>query len=57
MTPANKRPMTIADHHASRLVADPLRLLDCCIETDGAVALIVTAALSAFARGTLPEEV
>lgn len=35
-------PMTRADHHASRLIADPLRLFDCNIETDGAVALIVT---------------
>jgi acetyl-CoA acetyltransferase len=39
-----RAPMTIADHHASRLVADPLRLLDCCIETDGAVAMILTSA-------------
>jgi len=35
-------PMTIADHHASRYVAEPLRVLDCNIETDGACALIVT---------------
>jgi acetyl-CoA acetyltransferase len=39
-----RTPMTLAEHHASRLVSDPLRLYDCCIETDGAVALIVTSA-------------
>jgi acetyl-CoA acetyltransferase len=39
-----RAPMTLADHHASRPVAEPLRLLDCCIETDGACAVIVTAA-------------
>jgi acetyl-CoA acetyltransferase len=37
-------PMTRADHHASRMIADPLRLFDCNIETDGAVALLVTSA-------------
>src|SRR5262249_60111065 len=39
-----RTPMTLADHHASRLVSDPLRLFDCCIETDGAVALLVVPA-------------
>jgi acetyl-CoA acetyltransferase len=39
-----RTPMTVADHHSSRLVSDPLRLFDCCIETDGAVAMIVTSA-------------
>lgn len=38
-----RRPITIADHQASRLIADPLRLFDCCIESDGACAVIVTA--------------
>ena len=37
-----RTPMTRADHHASRRIADPLRLFDCNIETDGACALIVT---------------
>jgi acetyl-CoA acetyltransferase len=37
-----RTPMTRADHHASRMIADPLRLYDCNIETDGAVALLVT---------------
>jgi acetyl-CoA acetyltransferase len=37
-----ERPITLADHQASRWICEPLRLLDCCQETDGAVAVLVT---------------
>ena len=38
------KPITLADHQASRMIVDPLHLLDCCQESDGAVALVVTSA-------------
>jgi len=37
-----QRPITLADHQQSRWICEPLRLLDCCQETDGAVAVVVT---------------
>jgi len=37
-----QRPITLADHQESRWICEPLRLLDCCQETDGAVAVVVT---------------
>jgi acetyl-CoA acetyltransferase len=37
-----REPMTLADHQASRLIVDPLHLFDCCIISDGGVAIIVT---------------
>jgi acetyl-CoA acetyltransferase len=43
-----QRPITLEDHQASRWIAEPaIRLFDCCQETDGAVALVVTSAARA----------
>ncbi|MFK4596816.1 lipid-transfer protein [Streptomyces pristinaespiralis] len=36
------RPITLDDHAASRWTVEPLRLLDCCQETDGGQAIVVT---------------
>jgi acetyl-CoA acetyltransferase len=37
-------PITVEDVLSSRLIADPLHLLDCSLETDGACAVVVTSA-------------
>jgi acetyl-CoA acetyltransferase len=39
-----REPITMADHHESRPIADPLRLLDCCMESDVAAAVVLTSA-------------
>jgi acetyl-CoA acetyltransferase len=36
------RPITLEDHQESRWIVEPLRLLDCCQETDGGQAILVT---------------
>ena len=38
-----EKPITLADHQASRWIVEPVfRLLDCCQESDGGVAILVT---------------
>ena len=64
-----QRPITLEEHQASRMIADPIRLLDCCQESDGGVALVITsverardlphppAVISGAAQGVGPQQI
>lgn len=64
-----ERPITLEDHQESRMIADPLRLLDCCQESDGGQALVITsverardltdkpAVVTAAAQGIGPDQI
>ncbi len=63
------KPITLEDHQSSRFIAEPLRLLDCCQETDGGQALVIVsterardlrhkpAIISAAAQGVGPQQI
>ncbi len=46
-----KKPLTMADYEKSRMIADPLRLLDCVMFCDGANAFLVTSEQNAKRLG------
>ena len=63
-----QRPITLEEHQSSRWITEPLRLLDCCQESDGGVAIVVTGldrastlrhppvVISAAAQGSGPDQ-
>ena len=51
------KPMTMDDYLRSRPVSDPLKLFDCCLETDGACAVVVTTAARAASGRQRPVEI
>jgi len=52
-----RQPVTMADYLASRWIAEPFRLLDCCLVSNGGIAVIVTSAERAAAMAQPPVHV
>jgi len=50
-------PITLADHQASRWIAEPFHLLDCCLVSNGGIAVLVTTAERAAAMAQPPVHV
>lgn len=47
-----RQPITLEDYHNSRWIIEPLHLLDCCLVSNGAVAVVVS---SAEVAGDMPQ--
>ena len=52
-----REPITLADHQASRWIVEPFHLLDCCLVSNGGIAVIVTTAERAAALAQPPVHV
>jgi acetyl-CoA acetyltransferase len=52
-----REPITLADHQASRWIVEPFHLLDCCLVSNGGIAVIVTTAERAASLAQPPVHV
>jgi acetyl-CoA acetyltransferase len=52
-----RNPLTLDDYHASRYIAEPFHLFDCCLVSNGGVAVIVTSLDRARDLGQPPVQV
>jgi len=52
-----RQPLTIEDHQSSRWIVEPFRLLDCCLVSNGGIAVIVTSAARARSLAQPPVHV